>query len=123
MPAPRMQTSNEGAMKGIVGGGAHSRPGAQWRCRFPPHFSGAHGVSFNPDGHLSGHIPRLLVNPGKSCPGIAVRQALLTETGLDLARAWMVVDAHGMVVTQRDLRRMALIRPQLSSDEMVLRAP
>src|SRR6218665_1291244 len=123
MPAPRMQTSNEGAMKGIVGGCAPSRPGAQWRCKFPPHFSGVHGVSFNPDGHLSGHIARLFVYPVKSCAGIAVQQALLTETGLDLDRAWMVVDAHGMFVTQRDLPRMALIRPQLRSDDMVLRAP
>src|SRR6218665_2201959 len=123
MPAPRMQTSNEGAMKGIVGGCAPSRPGAQWRCKFPPHFSGVHGVSFNPDGHLSGHIARLFVYPVKSCAGIAVQQALLTETGLDLDRAWMVVDAHGMFVTQRDFPRMALIRPQLRSDDMVLRAP
>src|SRR6218665_103864 len=123
MPAPRMQTSNEGAMKGIVGGCAPSRPGAQWRCKFPPHFSGVHGVSFNPDGHLSGHIARLFVYPVKSCAGIAVQQALLTETGLDLDRASMVVNTHGMFVTQRDLPRMALIRPQLRSDDMVLRAP
>ncbi|KAB7603609.1 MOSC domain-containing protein [Verminephrobacter sp. Larva24] len=80
-------------------------------------------MSFNPDGHLSGHIARLFVYPVKSCAGIAVQQALLTETGLDLDRAWMVVDAHGMFVTQRDLPRMALIRPQLRSDDMVLRAP
>jgi uncharacterized protein YcbX len=52
-----------------------------------------------------------------------VQQALLTETGLDLDRAWMVVDAQGMFLTQRSLPRMALIRPQLKSDEMVLRAP
>ncbi|OJU02704.1 MAG: MOSC domain-containing protein, partial [Acidovorax sp. 65-7] len=55
--------------------------------------------------------------------GIDVQQALLTETGLDLDRAWMVVDAQGMFLTQRSLPRMALIRPQLKSDEMVLRAP
>ena len=52
-----------------------------------------------------------------------MQQALLTDTGLDLDRAWMVVDAEGMFVTQRTLPRMALIRPQLKGDEMVLRAP
>ena len=52
-----------------------------------------------------------------------MQQALLTETGLDLDRAWMVVDAQGLFLTQRSLPRMALIRPQLKSDEMVLRAP
>eukprot|EP01030_Chromulinospumella_sphaerica_P019828 gene19828-19730_t len=35
----------------------------------------------------------------------------------------MVVDAQGQFVTQRSLPRMALIRPQLKSDELVLRAP
>ncbi|WP_413463371.1 MOSC domain-containing protein [Acidovorax radicis] len=86
-------------------------------------FSGASGVRFNPDSDLSGTIARLFVYPVKSCAGIEVQEAHLTETGLDLDRAWMVVDAHGMFLTQRVLPRMALIRPQLKSDEMVLRAP
>jgi len=80
-------------------------------------------VSFPSESDLSGTIARLFVYPVKSCAGIEVQQALLTETGLDLDRAWMVVDAQGMFLTQRSLPRMALIRPQLKSDEMVLRAP
>ena len=80
-------------------------------------------MSFPSESDLSGTIARLFVYPVKSCAGIEVRQALLTETGLDLDRAWMVVDAQGMFLTQRSLPRMALIRPQLKSDEMVLRAP
>lgn len=80
-------------------------------------------MSFYPDSDLSGTIARLFVYPVKSCAGIEVQEAQLTETGLDLDRAWMVVDAEGMFLTQRVLPRMALIRPQLKSDEMVLRAP
>lgn len=80
-------------------------------------------MSFHPDSDLSGTIARLFVYPVKSCAGIEVQQALLTDTGLDLDRAWMVVDAEGMFVTQRTLPRMALIRPQFKGDEMVLRAP
>jgi len=80
-------------------------------------------VSFPSESDLSGTIARLFVYPVKSCAGIEVQQALLTETGLDLDRAWMVVDAQGLFLTQRSLPRMALIRPQLKSDEMVLRAP
>ena len=86
-------------------------------------FSGASGVPFNPDSDLSGTIARLFVYPVKSCAGIEVQQALLTETGLDLDRTWMVVDAQGEFLSQRTLPRMALIRPQLKSEEMVLRAP
>ena len=77
-------------------------------------------MSFHPDSDLSGTIARLFVYPVKSCAGIEVQEALLTETGLDLDRAWMVVDADGMFLTQRSLPRMALVRPQL---KLVLRAP
>lgn len=76
-----------------------------------------------PDSDLSGTISRLFVYPVKSCAGIAVQEALLTETGLDLDRAWMVVDADGVFLSQRTLPRMALIRPQLKTSELVLRAP
>jgi uncharacterized protein len=65
----------------------------------------------------------LFVHPIKSCAGIELRHSLLLETGLDLDRAWMLVDEHGEFVTQRELPRLALIRPTLRSSDMVLRAP
>ena len=68
-------------------------------------------------------IDRLFVYPVKSCAGVEVREAVLTETGLDLDRAWMVVDEHGEFVSQRELPRMALVRPQLKHLDVVLRAP
>ncbi|HJV95808.1 MAG TPA: MOSC N-terminal beta barrel domain-containing protein, partial [Albitalea sp.] len=55
--------------------------------------------------------------------GVALDEALLVETGLELDRAWMVVDAQARFVTQRELPRMALIRPTLKTYELVLRAP
>ncbi len=76
-----------------------------------------------PESDLSGTISRLFVYPVKSCAGVEVQEALLTETGLDLDRAWMVVDAQGVFLTQRALPRMALIRPQIKTSELVLRAP
>ncbi|MES2940718.1 MAG: MOSC N-terminal beta barrel domain-containing protein [Pseudomonadota bacterium] len=72
---------------------------------------------------LTARIARLFVYPVKSCAGVELREALLTETGFDLDRAWMVVDEEGVFVTQRELPRMALIRPQLKLTEVVLRAP
>jgi uncharacterized protein len=71
----------------------------------------------------SARIARLFVYPVKSCAGVELQEAALTETGLDLDRAWMVVDAEGRFVTQRQLPRMALVRPQLKHHEVVLRAP
>ena len=61
--------------------------------------------------------------PIKSCAGIAPAEALPIETGFDLDRAWMVVDGAGEFVTQRELPRMALIRPTLKGEELILRAP
>jgi uncharacterized protein YcbX len=72
---------------------------------------------------ISAAIARLYVYPVKSCAGVELQEAVLTETGLDLDRAWMVVDAQGVFVTQRELPRMALIRPQIKLSEVVLRAP
>ena len=72
---------------------------------------------------VTARIQRLFVYPLKSCAGVELGEALLTETGFDLDRAWMVVDEYGTFVTQRELPRMALIRPQLKVHEVVLRAP
>jgi uncharacterized protein len=72
---------------------------------------------------LEVRIAALNLHPIKSCAGVPVREALLIETGLELDRAWMVVDGAGRFVTQRELPRMALIRPALKTSEMVLRAP
>ncbi len=72
---------------------------------------------------VQARIARLFVYPVKSCAGVEVPEVLLTETGLEFDRAWMVVDETGLFVTQRELPRMALIRPQLKHLEMVLRAP
>lgn len=63
------------------------------------------------------------VHPVKSCAGLAVREALLIETGLEFDRAWMLVDAEGEFVSQRELPRLALVRPTLRQHDMVLRAP
>lgn len=68
-------------------------------------------------------ISRLFVYPIKSCAGVEVKEAILLDTGLEFDRAWMVVDAHGHFLTQRELPRMALVKPQLKHFEMVLRAP
>ena len=68
-------------------------------------------------------IARLFVYPVKSCAGVELQEAVLTETGLDLDRAWMVVDSEGEFVTQRELPRLALVKVQLKFSEVVLRAP
>jgi uncharacterized protein len=77
----------------------------------------------NAEPDVTTRIARLFVYPVKSCAGVEVQEAVLTETGLDLDRAWMVVDADGEFVSQRELPRMALVKVQLKLHEVILRAP
>ncbi|MBL0920335.1 MAG: MOSC N-terminal beta barrel domain-containing protein [Hydrogenophaga sp.] len=68
-------------------------------------------------------IEELWVYPVKSCAGVRLDEAELTDTGLLYDRAWMVVDAQGEFVSQRELPRMALIQPTFKMGQLVLRAP
>ncbi len=77
----------------------------------------------NNDTSVTVTVTALNVYPVKSCAGVSLRESLLIETGLEFDRAWMVVDAQGEFVTQRELPRMALIQPTLKHTEVVLRAP
>ena len=78
-----------------------------------------------PPADVQARIARLFVYPVKSCAGIELSEALLTETGLDLDRAWMVVDSEGEFLSQREAPRMALIQPAFKrgGTELQLRAP
>lgn len=59
-------------------------------------------------------ISQLMLYPIKSCAGISLSEALLCETGLSYQgikdREWMLVDARGVCLTQREFPRMALIQ-------------
>lgn len=73
-------------------------------------------------------ISALALHPVKSCRALAVEQATAWTTGLAVDsvrdREWMVVDASGRFVTQREHPRMALIEPVLAGDGAVeLRIP
>ncbi|WP_348708061.1 MOSC domain-containing protein [Acidovorax soli] len=72
---------------------------------------------------VQGQIARLMIYPVKSCAGVAVSEAVLLETGLQWDRHWMVVDADSLFVSQRECARMALIRPQIEADALLLQAP
>jgi uncharacterized protein YcbX len=80
-------------------------------------------MSASSSSDVPAQISRLFIYPIKSCAGIELREAELTEAGLDLDRAWMVVDAQGEFVSQRELPRMALVQVQLKWNEVIVRAP
>ena len=80
-------------------------------------------IDTSPPADVQATIEQLWIYPIKSCAGISLTEAELTETGLAYDRSWMVVDAQGDFVTQRELPRMALIQPAFKLGQLVLRAP
>lgn len=72
---------------------------------------------------LNATIEELWVYPVKSCAGVRLPEAELSDTGLTYDRAWMVVDEQGDFVSQRELPRMALIQPAFRMGQLQLKAP
>jgi uncharacterized protein YcbX len=72
-------------------------------------------------------LSELNLYPIKSCAGIALREATLTRHGLHSGgvgdREWMLVDAGGVGLTQRECPRMALIVPRIEAAALLLSAP
>jgi len=61
--------------------------------------------------------------PIKSCRGTSLTEAVVGVRGIVADRHWMVVDASGNFLSQRELPRMALIAPRLSGGAMEVSAP
>ncbi len=72
-------------------------------------------------------LSEITLYPIKSCGGIALQTATLTRAGLMSEqiydREWMVVDAAGNYLTQREHPKLALVTPRLKRDTLELRAP
>lgn len=68
-------------------------------------------------------IASLHTYPVKSCRGIALREAIVGEAGLDRDHLWMLVDDAGEFLTQRERPKLALVEPQLRFGTLRLRAP
>lgn len=60
-------------------------------------------------------IGALYIYPIKSCGGIAVDRARVTLRGLERDRRWMVTDARGRFVSQRELPEMARVELALGA--------
>jgi uncharacterized protein YcbX len=68
-------------------------------------------------------ISDLFVYPVKSCAGVRVEDVAIVPTGFEFDRNWMVVDADGMFVTQREHPKLALVQPEFANGGLVLTAP
>jgi len=67
-------------------------------------------------------IASLHIYPVKSCRGIDVDEALITPTGLEWDRRWMIVHPDGRFITQREVPKLATITVAVGSGRLTLSA-
>lgn len=73
--------------------------------------------------NATARIAALFHYPVKSARGIELDEVQLTAAGFADDRRWMLVSANGRFISQRELPRMALLRPSLSAQALQLQAP
>ncbi|MEO6956850.1 MAG: MOSC N-terminal beta barrel domain-containing protein, partial [Antricoccus sp.] len=57
-------------------------------------------------------ISRLFRYPVKSCRRVELTTAQIESTGISGDREYMIVDAEGVLISQRDVAELALIDPE-----------
>lgn len=68
-------------------------------------------------------LSSLHVYPIKSCGGISPAEWVVDDLGFRYDRRWMIVTPAGDFVTQREEPQLALVRPSVAGDTLVVRAP
>jgi uncharacterized protein YcbX len=69
-----------------------------------------------------GTLSEIFIYPVKSLAGISVTSGMVTETGLQYDRKWMIIDDTGQFLSQRVLPPMALINTALTDNSLLLSA-
>ncbi len=72
---------------------------------------------------MTARLVGLYVYPIKSAAGLRCQTVELTESGFKHDREWMVVDANGRFVTQRENGRLALLHTRLVADQLQISSP
>lgn len=76
---------------------------------------------------MKARVSALHLYPIKGCRGIALDRATLADSGLELDgigdREWVIVDADGEFLSQRELPAMALVATRFVGETLRLKAP
>lgn len=74
-----------------------------------------------PEGfNLKGMLTGILLYPIKSCGAFAVTQWPITSKGLKFDREWMIVNSQGTAFTQKNNKKLCLIKPRIDLEKQVL---
>jgi len=63
-------------------------------------------------------LTQIYIYPVKSLGGISLHQASVRKKGLELDRRWMLIDRHGVAMTQRLYPHMALFKVAVAEGEL-----
>src|SRR5688572_22463012 len=70
-------------------------------------------------------VSALTYYPVKGCAGVTVNHTSVTESGLVYDRSFVVVDENSLMISQREIARLATVRAQVLHDghKLALSAP
>lgn len=68
-------------------------------------------------------LSQIIVYPVKGLGGISLQEAVLTKTGLDYDRLWMLIDKEGNFLSQRSVPEMCLMKSQMLENGIGVFAP
>lgn len=68
-------------------------------------------------------LSEIYIYPVKSLGGIKVTKWPVNDKGLLHDRKWMLIDSNNQFLSQRKLPKMALIKTQITNDELILSNP
>ncbi|KAF2904992.1 hypothetical protein ILUMI_01176 [Ignelater luminosus] len=75
----------------------------------------------NSDSNQNGILKQIFIYPVKSCAAFSIDESWeLTNTGFKYDRQWMIVNANGVCVTQKNDTRLCLIKPKININKKVL---
>jgi len=70
-----------------------------------------------------GWVGAINVYPIKSAKGSPLARGAVTATGLEYDRRWLVVDAEGVFLSQREQPRLCLVTPTVGVADLTIAAP
>ncbi len=69
---------------------------------------------------MSSLVSELIIYPVKSLGGISVSQSKALYAGFEHDRRWMLLDEHNTFITQREIPQLALFKPTIEDDDLVI---
>lgn len=65
-------------------------------------------------------LTQINIYPVKSLDGFSPKKAIVEQRGLQYDRRWMVVDENGVFMTQRNFRKMPLLKASIDNENLVV---